>query len=180
MNESKAKRICLEGSKKGNKICQAMQFFFGWDKIRIINQSCEMFEETIKEDKVVEQKDIHISYYFVASFYHFGSAEFEKNINKAIEYYNIAKNFNNSMAMYSLAIIYQNGNGDVKKDIHKAIDLYNRAIQLGNSMAMFNLALVYQFGRPGIEKNIDIAKELYQKCANYGNEVAKRKLEQIK
>ncbi|KAL7720439.1 Protein kinase domain-containing protein [Entamoeba marina] len=102
----------------------------------------------------------------------------EKDINKAIEYYERAANLNNSNALYNLGIIFSNGDG-IEKDINKAIDYYERASKLNDSNALNDLGIIYSNG-DGVEKDINKAIEYLERAVALNHEQANDLLKQIK
>ena len=167
----------MEGSAKGSQICDAIKLYFGWDCNKDRDKSFQIFNETIKKDIFIDQKETNISIFFVALSYHYGHGT-NKDINKAVDYYNQAIQLENSKAMLNLAIIYQYGLEGTKKDSLKAIELYTQASDLGNSVAMYNLARIYE-NASLVGKDIPKAIQLYEKASIFGVETAKKKLEEL-
>ena len=64
-------------------------------------------------------------------FYEYGIGT-EKNMSKAIKYYEQSASLENSVAIYNLGLCYEYGTG-VEKNIQKAIEHYEKAAALGHS-----------------------------------------------
>ena len=92
------------------------------------------------------------------------------NIEKGIQYLEMASNKNNLDATNSLGLIYLKGlNG--KKDFNKALLYFEKGISLGDSNSLFNLSSMYLIGN-GVEKNEKYAFDLMEKSAQKNNPVA--------
>lgn len=89
---------------------------------------------------------------------------------KAIEYFKIASEDNNSYALLLIAIIYISGIG-VKQDYQQANHYLKRSAELGNSFAYFQLGLSYLNGY-GVEKNFKEAKYYFEVSAEKDNPIA--------
>ena len=177
-NIDKAKRICLKGSKEGNKICDAIKLYFGWESNQNFQQANQIFEEIISTDVFIEKQDTNIAFFYLAQSYRYGDGV-EKEFNKAIEYYKQAILLGNSMALNNLAFIYENGLENVKKNVPKIVKLYQKAVNLQNATSMNNLAIIFEFGAGEVERNFQKALELYEKAAMMGDKDAKRRLKMI-
>ncbi len=69
----------------------------------------------------------------------------EKNIYKAVEWYNKAANQKLEEALYRLSTLYRRGYG-VEKNIEKALSLHIEAAEQGNPQLQFHLAYEYGMG----------------------------------
>ncbi|PKC64113.1 HCP-like protein, partial [Rhizophagus irregularis] len=72
--------------------------------------------------------------------YHKNGKEMEKNLEKAIYWYQKAAEKDVKEAMYNLAICYENGEGE-EEDLEEAFYWYQKAAEKDHITAMFNLAL---------------------------------------
>ena len=92
--------------------------------------------------------------------------------NKAIHYFSLAANQNNSDAQLNLGLIYSKGDL-VSRDINKAIHYFSLAANQNNSYAQLNLGIIYYFGigtSPNIKKAIyylTLAADQYQPTAQF-------------
>jgi uncharacterized protein len=85
----------------------------------------------------------------------------EKDMKKAMKYYEEAAELGSAQALFNLAGIYEEGEDDVKQDFEKARKYYQEAIDLGDSDALNGLGLMYQngyFDKPDYQK----ASELFE------------------
>ena len=95
--------------------------------------------------------------YAVGDMYYYGD-DVQKDISKAIEYYNIAADTGHVEAKYSLGYIYRFGEG-VKKDISRAIKLLEYAAERNHAKSNRYLGFLYFWGD-------DIAVD-YEKSFSY-------------
>ena len=72
VDEVKAKELCLESAKEGNKFADGMRFFFGWDTEKDIEKSFQKFKESVQDDPNYQKKDTPYSAYFLALLHHYG------------------------------------------------------------------------------------------------------------
>lgn len=90
----------------------------------------------------------------------------EKDLNKALKYYEEAVLQGYAPAQHSLAGRYFDGEV-VKKDIDQAVQLYQSAADQGYSPTLNYLGSMYQNGT-GVEKNLKKAVELYEEASFKG------------
>lgn len=91
----------------------------------------------------------------------------ERDLTKAVEWYEKAASKNSPDAMFSLASIYEDGQlGAV--NLPKAVEWYKKATDLGNVDAMFNLAIIYENGELG-DKDYPGAFRLFSQAAEKGD-----------
>ena len=81
--------------------------------------------------KAADEFKIPDAIYEIGFNYLNGNNGFDKNVKKAVEYFNKAKELKYSEAYFSLANCYKMGNG-VEKDLNKAFDLMKEAYLLLN------------------------------------------------
>ena len=94
----------------------------------------------------------------------------EKNLTKAVEWYEKAAAQGDANAQCNLGYCYEVGLG-VEKNIYKAVEWYEKAVAQGHARAQNNLGVCYEFGK-GVEKNIHKAVEWYKKAAEQGDATA--------
>ena len=90
----------------------------------------------------------------------------EKDLHKAIEWYETSAKQGNLRALNNLGLLYKNGDG-VEKDLHKAFQLFEEAANKGNSLSQYNLALMYYHGH-SVEKDFFKAFTWFKKSAKQG------------
>lgn len=92
------------------------------------------------------------------------------NYDKAIEWYTVAAEQENSTALYKLALLYDSGLG-AEVDKQKSFQLFNKAFSLGNISSAFHIAHAYEMG---FGTEIDYAKsvEYYRIGAESGCELS--------
>ncbi|CZE49860.1 tetratricopeptide repeat protein [Campylobacter geochelonis] len=96
------------------------------------------------------------------------STDIEKDMEKAIELFEISVNGGNSEAMVDLGALYDEGSSLIEANHTKAKKLYEKAIATnGHVYAYHNLAMMYSEGR-GVEQNDKKALELLEKAAEKG------------
>lgn len=94
----------------------------------------------------------------------------EKDVHKAIEYYQKAAESGHLRAMFDLGLFYQSGH-IVSQDYTKAAKWYEQAAKRDYSAAMYGLGGLY-FNGLGVEKNEEVGKAWYLKAAKAGYEPA--------
>ncbi|RIA94269.1 hypothetical protein C1645_818259 [Glomus cerebriforme] len=102
----------------------------------------------------------------LGNFYENGE-NIEKNLEKAIYWYNKAAENGNDVAQYNLGKHYRLGKG-VEKDEVKAFEYYKKSADQGYLCAQFQLGQCYDKGI-GIEVNKTKAFELYKTAAEKGH-----------
>lgn len=103
--------------------------------------------------------------------YLYGLNGVEVNYKKSFEYYNLAAETGDSIAINNLGSLYYSGVG-VRKDIVKAAELYARASDLGNTEATLNLAVIYLTQQGSLNNNRE-AITLLKKTAEQDNPAGK-------
>jgi len=93
----------------------------------------------------------------------------EQDYKKAIEYYLMAIEKGNDIAIHNIGDMYRHGHG-VKKDYNKAIEYYLMAIEKGNASALNNLGYMYEHGK-GVAVDYKRAIEYYLMAIEKGNDV---------
>ena len=106
---------------------------------------------------------------FLGDLYYTGNIV-EKDVPKALIYYEQLADLGNSNALLHLGNIYYKGNY-VKRDLKKASSYYKKAANLDNSEAQLNLADLFFYGE-GEVKDVNRAMDLYKKSANKQNPFA--------
>lgn len=118
-----------------------------------------------KEGKIEDQMNL-------AYMYLYGTNGVQQDLAKAFEYYQMAAEQNNPIALNNLGSLYFNGIG-TNVDVKKAVALFTKAAELGNDNAATNLAFIYLKGGVKDPARNKIAMDLFKKAANSGNNVAK-------
>ena len=126
-DDEKAKELFFETYSKGNKFADGFAYFQGWGKKKNLQKSLELFLQTLDEVKHTFEKKKEKSYslFMIGFIYHLGEkGRVERDILKAIEYYEKAMKLDHPTAINNLAYIYQYGEkGIIEMDIFKAIQL---------------------------------------------------------
>ena len=173
-NLKKSEEYCLLACSEGSKLALGMKHLFGWKTEKDEKKAFELFNQ-IAEEWNEKNEELRCSLFLIARSYNNGYG-IERNIQKAVEYYEKASFLDDSNSMYNLAIIYKSGdtNFEIQRDIKKAADLYERAIELGDIDSLNNLANIYKIGYPNfrVQKNIKRAIELYLKAIEMGDSEA--------
>lgn len=99
----------------------------------------------------------------------------ERDMAKAIKYYERAVELDNDLARSNLADIYRKGVGGVEKNPDRAFELY-KACKL--PYAYYRVGEAYENGW-GIEKNDDAAKFNYLVAYKAGHPLARKKLKTL-
>ena len=101
--------------------------------------------------------------------YLYGENGLEQDAQKAFQYYWMAAEKNDKIALNNLGSLYFSGIG-VKKDKKRAVELFEKAAQLGNNEASVNLAFVYLTSVKNIDANMrSTIVRLFNQAAEGGN-----------
>jgi len=76
--------------------------------------------------------------------YQFGLFGVEKNLEKAVSFYEKAANMNDPDALFQLAVCYANGFGVKERDVNKALALFCQAADQGSAAGQYALAVLPQ------------------------------------
>ena len=101
----------------------------------------------------------------IAIMYQYGRGT-EKNIDKAIYWYEKAVNHGIDVSMYNLGWIYENERG--YQDYRKAAYWYEKAASKDHPTALNNLGLLYKNGN-GLSQDYSKAAELFEKAIDKGS-----------
>lgn len=93
----------------------------------------------------------------------------EKNIEKAMEFYEKSSKMGSVKGTSTLSDIYRHGREGVKKDVVKTIKAYERGVELGDLNSMRSLAYIYKYGEMGIKPDTQKAIKYFQKAADIGH-----------
>ena len=107
------------------------------------------------EGKIEDQMNL-------AYMYLYGTNGVQKDSNKAFEYYQMAAEQNNPIALNNLGSLYFNGIG-TNPDVKKAVALFTKAAELGNDNAAINLAFIYLKGGTRNQTRNETAMDLFKK-----------------
>ena len=103
--------------------------------------------------------------------YLYGVNGVEVNYKKAYEYYKLAAENGDSVAINNLGSLYYSGTG-VRRDVFQAAQLFAQASDLGNMDSTLNLAVIY-LSEKGQLGNTKEAVNLLKKAAEKNNPVGK-------
>lgn len=101
----------------------------------------------------------------------------QKNAQKAYEYYQLAAEYGNALAMHNLGDLYRQGKG-VERDTAAAFEWYQKAAQAGHAIGLEDMGDCYLDGI-GVEQNRDEAVRLYRQAAKRGRKSATQKLHRL-
>lgn len=104
--------------------------------------------------------------------YLYGNNGVEQDFKKAFEYYNMAAEQNNPIALNNIGSLYFNGIG-VEKNRAKALEYFRRSAINGNDNAATNLAFIYLTGNKNDSERNKQAINLFRQAAKSGNKLAK-------
>ena len=113
--------------------------------------------DLVKNDKSAE------AYVLLGNLYEKGSAVIPKNVESALELYNIAVQKGSVRAMYYAARAYFSGTG-CKKDVSRALDLLFGCAWQGHSLAQYSVGVLY-FKGEYVPKNVDTAIDYWELSA---------------
>ena len=93
--------------------------------------------------------------------YLYGLNDFNKDIDKAIKYLNLAAEQEQVNAMTTVGWIYFTGEFGAPKDDEQSIYWNQRASELGCATASYNMGFFYYSGVVGLEQNLNTAKKYW-------------------
>lgn len=128
-------------------------------------------EETVlqKLTRMAGEGDVN-SQLSLGYMYLYGEDGVGVDYNKAFEYYKMAADQNDNVAVNNLGSLYFSGIG-TEADPQMAMNMFQKASDLGNNEATLNLAFLYLSGQGG-EKDHRTAIRLLSKAAEAGNPTA--------
>jgi hypothetical protein len=91
----------------------------------------------------------------------------DQNYSKALEYYILSAEQNNSYAQNNLGHLYENGYG-VEQNYSKALEYYHLSAEQNDPNAQFNMGHMYENGY-GVQQNYSKALEYYLLSAKQNN-----------
>lgn len=101
----------------------------------------------------------------------------QKNAQKAYEYYQLAAQYGNALAMHNLGDLYRQGKG-VPHNGATAFEWYQKAAQAGHAIGLEDMGDCYLDGI-GVAQNRDEAVRLYRQAAKRGRKSAAQKLHRL-
>lgn len=164
LRESRAK-IDKEEKKKG--FFSFLNFSFFKDEVEETPQNTESDEDYLtRMYRLAEEGDLDalMSLGYMSLY---GLKGVEVNYKKAFEYYDLAAQSGDDIAINNLGSLYYSGVG-VRKDIDKAAELFAQASDLGNTEATLNLAVIF-LTQSGYLDNKREAVNLLKKVAEQNN-----------
>ena len=100
----------------------------------------------------------------------------EKDIEKAVYWYERAVALDDDLAKSNLADILRKGTQGYPKDLHRAFELYK---DCHIPYAYYRVGEFYEHGWGGVEKDLEKAKENYRVAYNEGHGLAIKKLREF-
>lgn len=113
----------------------------------------------------------------LAALYADGSSCAERDLDKAIHWYNEAAKQEDPLAMHSLGAMHALGEG-LEQDYAKAVVWYSRAAEKGYVKSQSMLGFMYQYGQ-GVTPDRDKAVHWYRLAAAQGDETAMQRLREL-
>lgn len=107
----------------------------------------------------------------LAYMYLYGTNGVEQDPVKAVQYYTMAAEQNDPVALNNLGSLYFSGVG-VKASPKTALKLFTKSAELGNDNAAVNLAFIYLSGGTKDMVRNSKAFKLFEKAAEKGNKIA--------
>ncbi len=124
-------------------------------------------EKAIKWYKEAIHQGDKTSMVIMGKIYYYGRGGVNINFNKAIEYYLMAANNEESEGMWRVGVCYQLGHG-IAVDENEAVEWYRKSARKDNPTGQWRLGECYYKGC-GIEIDYTKAVEWYTKAAGHGN-----------
>ncbi|MBQ7632837.1 MAG: sel1 repeat family protein [Alphaproteobacteria bacterium] len=104
----------------------------------------------------------------LAYMYLYGSDEVKQDFKKALQYYTMAAQQDDPIALNNLGSLYFSGIG-TPRDIRTALTLFQKSAELGNDNAAINLAFIYLTGGKKDPERNKRAIELFESAKNKNN-----------
>jgi uncharacterized protein len=127
----KAEEYCMLACSQGSKLALGMKYLFGWQCVTNDNKAFQIFKEIVEENKKGNEEEIKRSLFFIGRC-HDNANGTEKNIERAIEFYEKASEMEEYCSINNLANIHYFEEG--YKDINKTMKLFEKAIKLGDEI----------------------------------------------
>jgi TPR repeat protein len=141
INEAKAKKICIELSKKGDPLAEGLMNFFGWDlTLQNSQKAIEFCQKSLISDGENEESSSY-SYLLLGLIYNSGKG-IDKNLELSIKNFKISVKQSNCIAMYFLSLLYLE-QIQVKNRFEKILKILEKSADLGNILSMKKLAELY-------------------------------------
>ena len=160
----------LKSSKEGDKLAEAIQYFYGWETEMNNEKTLEIVNQIMAEEEKNKFGEEYLSYCLnLMGLIHFVSTP--KRIIESMQVFQKAyEMYDNPDAMYNIAFGYHYGEGElIEKDIVKAMEFYQRAADLNHTDALSSLGFIFQLGEEGVEKNLPKAIEFHEKAAEFND-----------
>lgn len=130
-------------------------------------------EVALGELKILAENGNFDAAYMLGMIYRNGAYKQEKDLNRAVQYYEIAaKTDPLGEAALSLGVIYLKGEGLEKPEYRKGIDYLEKAGDKGNAQALYNLGVIYRDGKFNIPKDVKKASEYFETAMKCGSQEA--------
>lgn len=149
----------------GNGLFGFIKKFFYNDEENNTDGPQETFLE--KSTRLAEEGDVEAQMN-LAYMYLYGTNGVTVDMAKSAQYYKMAAEQNNPIALNNLGSLYFNGIG-VEKNIPLALSLFEKASELGNENAAINLAFIYLTGHKKDSLRNRKAVDLLQKAQEKSN-----------
>ncbi|MFV0627329.1 MAG: tetratricopeptide repeat protein [Alphaproteobacteria bacterium] len=158
----------VEDAKDSRGLFSFMNFSFGKEENVAPTQKKEDTLESLTKE--ADEGNIN-SQITLGYLYLYGNDKVQPNYEKSFQYYGLAAEQGDRVAVNNLGILYYSGIG-TERNVGKAALQFEKAVQLGNNEAAVNLAFIYLTGTGGVVKNYPRAMELFSIAAQSNNSVA--------
>ena len=167
----KAFRLYKEGDRLKDPACEfALGKYFENNLVPEDEQNRGM-EDAVSYYEYAANKDYAEALTKLGYMYEHG-IYYEKNVNKALDYYKRAKQQNDPLAINYLGLYYyrmaqRSEEGFKEKYYEQAVNLFKESRRLGCTRASNNLGMCYEQGT-GVERDMNEALECYMEAATQG------------
>lgn len=149
-----------------------LNFSFGQDNKKIVKPAKDESQESFMERLYNQANQGDINALLNLGYMHlYGINDVKINYKKAFEYYELAAQSGDDVAINNLGSLYYSGVG-VRKNIAKAAELFAQASDLGNIEASLNLAVIYLSQKDSLGNKAEAIK-LLKKAAEQNNPTGK-------
>jgi TPR repeat protein len=122
------------------------------------------FDKIYESIKEIDNPSVHN---FIGFIYRDGYGSFEKNITKALNFFESAAKHNDVLALNNLGHMYYYGKG-VENDYSKALYYYQLSAEQGVASSQYSLGNMYYYGIGEVKKDYLKAFYYYQLSAEQG------------
>ena len=204
INMQKAYDFSIRPAEKGNRECQAIIGYFGWQKEDFYVEFIFYCLASVLGSDIAQNnfgwmydngygvsKDYSEAVEWYRKAAEQGNARGQTRLGLMYIYgYGVLKDYAEAIKWFRKAVeqgysgganalgwMYENGCG-VSQDYSEAVKLYRKSAEQGNDMGQSNLGAMYHNGT-GVQRNSSEAIKWYRKAAQQGNETAQNNLRKL-